>query len=121
MKKILIAACALLALVAHAGGLESLETFIRSTHAGHAEFTQVVTAPGKNGEAPRTKRSAGSFDFVRPNRFRFVYQPPLAQTIVADGQTLWLFDADLNQATARSQVGVMAASPAALIASAANL
>jgi outer membrane lipoprotein carrier protein len=39
----------------------------------------------------------------RPNRFRFHYRKPFEQTIVADGQTLWLHDVDLNQVTARKQ------------------
>ena len=43
------------------------------------------------------------------------------QSIVADGQTLWLFDADLNQVTARKQSQVLSATPAALIAAAPDL
>ena len=63
-------------------------------------FTQTVTAPADG--AARSKVSSGSFEFSRPNRFRFVYQKPFEQTIVADGQTLWLYDADLNQVTVRT-------------------
>jgi outer membrane lipoprotein carrier protein len=40
---------------------------------------------------------------------------------VADGQTLWLHDVDLNQVTARKQAQVLGSSPAALIASAPDL
>jgi len=110
-----------LAPAAWADGLSSLESFIRNTHGGHAEFTQVVTAPTRAGQAARVRRSSGTFDFVRPNRFRFVYAQPLAQTIVADGRTLWLYDEDLNQVTARKQTTVLASTPAALIASAPDI
>ena len=89
--------------------------------AGKAAFTQVVTAPAKDGQAARSKTSSGTFEFQRPNRFRFVYQKPFAQTIVADGQTLWLHDVDLNQVTARPQSQVLGSTPAALIAAAPDL
>jgi len=88
---------------------------------GKAEFIQVVTSPAKDGQAPRVKTSSGSFEFSRPGRFRFEYTKPFAQTIVADGQTLWLYDADLNQVTARKQAAVLGSTPAALIAAAPDL
>src|SRR4051812_4037962 len=100
MKKPVIAfvllACALMA---RASGLDSLEEFIKSARSGRAEFTQVVISPGREGQAARSKTSSGTFEFARPDRFRFEYRKPFAQTIVADGQTLWLYDADLNQVT----------------------
>jgi len=45
----------------------------------------------------------------------------LSRTIAADGETLWLHDVDLNQVSARRQAGALASTPAALIASAADL
>jgi len=113
-----LASCAI---VAHAGGLSSLETFVKTVKTGQADFTQVVTSPARKGQAPRVKTSSGRFEFARPNRFRFDYAKPFVQTIVADGQTLWLHDVDLNQVTARKQSAVLGATPAALIASAADV
>lgn len=104
-----------------AGGLERLELFVSSVKTGRAEFTQVVSAPPKEGQSPRVKTSSGTFEFSRPNRFKFVYQKPFAQSIVADGQTLWLFDVDLNQVTSRKQSQVLGSTPAALIAAAPDL
>lgn len=104
-----------------ATGLNDLENFIHTVTTGQAEFTQLVTSPTKVGQAPRTKTSTGQFQFARPNRFRFNYRKPFEQTIVADGQTLWLYDLDLNQVTARKQAAVLGSTPAALIASAADL
>lgn len=109
------------ALQAQAAGMESLETFLRTVGSARADFTQVVTSPARDGQAARTKTSTGSFEFQRPGRFRFIYRKPFDQTIVADGQTLWLFDADLNQVTARKQAQVLGSTPAALIASAQDL
>lgn len=122
MKKIftaiLIAASASLA---SADGLKSLENFMKGTQTGRADFTQVVTSPPKDGQAARSKTSSGTFEFQRPGRFKFVYQKPFEQTIVADGQTLWLYDVDLNQVTQRAQAQALGSTPAALLASAPDL
>jgi outer membrane lipoprotein carrier protein len=121
IKRIAVCSLALCASLVCASGLDSLEQFVKSAKTGRAEFTQVVTAPSKEGQANRSKNSSGTFEFSRPNRFKFVYRKPFEQTIVADGQTLWLYDVDLNQVTSRKQSTVLASSPAALIASAADI
>lgn len=122
MKKLiatfLIAVCAG---VASADGLESLENFVKTVKSGRADFTQVVTSPPKEGQVARVKTSTGSFEFQRPSKFKFLYKKPFEQSIVADGQTLWLFDVDLNQVTSRKQSAVLGSTPAALIAAAPNL
>ena len=115
---ILIAAAAS---AASADGLKSLESFMKGTQTGKADFTQAVTSPPKEGQTARTKQSSGSFEFQRPGRFKFVYKKPFEQTIVADGQTLWLYDVDLNQVTQRSQSQALGSTPAALLASAPDL
>jgi outer membrane lipoprotein carrier protein len=104
-----------------AQGLKSLEEFVKNVKSGQADFTQVVTSPARDGQPPRVKTSSGTFAFVRPNRFKFIYKKPFEQSIVADGQTLWLFDVDLNQVTARKQAAVLGSTPAALIAAAPDL
>jgi outer membrane lipoprotein carrier protein len=115
---LLIVACAS---YSWAGGLESLESFVKTAKTGRADFTQVVTSPAKEGQAPRVKTSTGTFEFSRPGRFKFVYKKPFEQSIVADGQTLWLFDVDLNQVSARKQLQALGSTPAALIAAAPDL
>ena len=106
---------------AFAGGMESLEAFVKNVKSGRSEFTQTVTPPTKEGQSARVKTSSGTFEFQRPGRFRFDYKKPFAQTIVADGQTLWLFDAELNQVTQRKQQQALGSTPAALIAAAPDL
>lgn len=121
-KTLLIFALALTSLEARADGLTTLETFLREVTGGQARFTQVVTSPVRAGETlARSKTSTGTFEFLRPNRFRFDYSKPFPQTIVADGQTLWLYDVDLNQVTARQQQAVLGSTPAALIAAGTDL
>ena len=104
-----------------ATALKSLENFVKNTKSGRAAFTQVVTSPAKDGQTPKIKTSTGTFDFLRPNRFKFLYKKPFEQSIVSDGQTLWLHDVDLNQVTARKLAQVLNGTPAAVIAAAADL
>ena len=112
-----------------AAGLNSLESFLKSTQTGKAEFSQVVTSPAKTEaktdgaekSVAKVKSSTGTFEFSRPNKFKFLYKKPFEQTIVADGITLWLHDVDLNQVTARKQSQALGSTPAALIATAASL
>lgn len=117
----LAAVLSLPAMGAWAAGLDSLEAFVKNARSGRAEFTQTVTPPAKDGQPSRAKTSTGSFEFQRPGRFRFDYRKPFAQTIVADGKTLSLYDADLNQVTQRAQAQALGSTPAALIAAAADV
>ena len=122
MKKLIAILCiAYYSIPTWANGLNSLEAFVKTVKTGRADFTQVVTPPARDGQAARSKTSTGTFEFSRPGQFKFVYKKPFEQSIVADGQTLWLHDVDLNQVTARKQAQVLGATPAALIASAADL
>jgi outer membrane lipoprotein carrier protein len=122
MKKLLVGfGLAVAAAGVWAGGMESLEAFVKNVKSGRAEFTQTVTAPAKDGQAARAKVSSGTFEFQRPGKFKFDYKKPFAQSIVADGETLWLYDADLNQVTQRKQSQALGSTPAALIAAAPDL
>jgi outer membrane lipoprotein carrier protein len=98
--------------------LAALDVFLREVKSAQADFTQVVSAPKREGQAAgRQKTSSGRFEFRRPNQFRFEYLRPFEQSIVADGKTLWIYDVDLNQVTSRAQQEVLGNTPAALIAS----
>ena len=112
MKRILVTLSFLLAGVAHADAVDALRDFGRDVRSGKANFTQTVTSP----DGKRKKVSSGSFEFERPNRFRFAYAKPFEQVIVADGQKVWIYDADLNQASSRKIADALGATPAALLA-----
>ena len=118
---LLILTAGLACAAALADGLDSLGVFLKSTRSGRADFVQTVTLPAKSGQEPRTKQSTGSFVFMRPQQFRLDYQKPFAQSIVADGKTLWIYDAELKQATARSQGQALGATPVAVIAMASDV
>ena len=101
--------------------IESLSQFLKFTNSGRAQFSQVVVGPSKADQAPRKKTSSGTFEFQRPQQFRFTYQKPFVQAMVSDGQWLWLFDADLNQVTMRKQNQLLGQTPAAFISSSGDL
>jgi outer membrane lipoprotein carrier protein len=111
----------IMAFGAQADSLDSLAQFLKQTRSMRADFVQVVAAPAKEGRPSKPKTSSGSFAFVRPSVFRFDYNKPFVQNIVADGKNLWLFDADLNQVTVRNQAQALGSTPASLIASASDL
>ena len=97
---------------AAAAPVDTLREFVRDVKTGHAQFTQTVTSP----DGAKKKTSSGTFDFSRPNRFRFVYERPFEQSIVADGEKVWIYDKDLNQASSRKIGHALGATPAALLA-----
>jgi outer membrane lipoprotein carrier protein len=108
-------AAALLALpfaASAADPVETLRAFVRDVKSGRAAFTQTVTSP----DGVRKKTSSGDFEFARPNRFRFAYAKPFEQTIVGDGEKVWIYDADLNQVSSRKIGQALGATPAALLA-----
>ena len=112
IRNTLFAALALSVASAFATATDELRDFVKTVKSGKSTFTQTVTAP--NG---KQKVSNGSFEFSRPNRFRFVYEKPYAQTVVGDGTKVWIFDPDLNQASSRKLGDALANTPAALIVS----
>ena len=113
--KFSVATLAMFAMAAaHADSVDTLRDFVRDVKSGQAAFTQTVTS----ADGARKKLSSGDFEFARPNRFRFAYSKPFQQLIVADGQKVWIFDTDLNQASSRKLTQALGATPAALLAGA---
>ncbi len=99
---------------ARADAVDTLREFVREVRTGRASFTQTVSAP----DSAKRKVSSGTFEFSRPNRFRFDYRKPFQQLIVADGQKVWIYDADLHQASSRRLDKALGATPAALLSGA---
>ena len=98
-------------LSAYAGATDKLKNFIASTHSAQANFTQEVR--DKSGK--RIQSASGTMQFVRPGKFRWVYQKPFEQLIVGDGEKFWLHDVELNQVTVKKIDAALGSSPAALL------
>jgi outer membrane lipoprotein carrier protein len=102
----------LLPLSALAGGLDDFLAFNAATRTATARFDQeVYDRAGKVIE-----RAAGSFAFARPGKFRWTYDKPHRQVLVADGMKLWIHDPDLNQVTVKRIDRAISSTPAALLA-----
>jgi outer membrane lipoprotein carrier protein len=102
----------LLPLSALAGGLDDFLAFNQSTRTATARFEQqVIDRSGKVVE-----RATGSFAFARPGKFRWTYEKPHKQVLVADGSKLWIHDPDLNQVTIKRIDQAISSTPAALLA-----
>lgn len=110
--KYLLAAILSTAFSAHAGSIEKLNSFVRSTQSARAEFTQTVLDKRANA----TQQASGTMEFSRPGKFRWTYTKPYAQTIVGDGKKLWIYDSELNQVSVKPLDAALGSSPAALLA-----
>ncbi len=95
----------------HADAIGRLKSFIASTHSGEANFTQEVLDKG----GKRLQLVSGKMQFMRPGKFRWVYEKPYEQLIVGDGARFWLYDVDLNQVTVKKLDAALGGSPAALL------
>ena len=84
MKTALFAAAVLFSAHACADSVDTLREFVRDAKSGKANFTQTVTSP----DGSKKKTSSGSFEFIRPDRFRFAYSKPFEQLIVGGNEAV---------------------------------
>jgi outer membrane lipoprotein carrier protein len=96
---------------AHATAIDQLRSFLTQTASARGDFIQRVT----RGDAVSAQTSSGRFVFQRPGKFRWLYESPYEQLIVADGQRLTLYDRDLNQVTIRRLQAALPSSPASIL------
>ncbi|HEB94525.1 MAG TPA: outer membrane lipoprotein chaperone LolA [Gammaproteobacteria bacterium] len=102
----------LLTLPAQAGvATDRLNAFFAAKDGLRASFVQTVQAPAF--DQPEVSR--GTLLLLRPNRFRWDYQEPYKQQIVADGQRLWLYDEELEQVVVKPLDTALGDTPAMLL------
>lgn len=111
MRILLLAFCGLFSAAAAAGGIDQLKAFWANTQAAQGSFAQSVAA--KSGRKPQN--SVGHFLMARPGKLRWAYEKPMKLLLVADGEKLWTWDADLNQVTVGKMDKALGATPAALL------
>jgi len=84
-----------------------MEAFSKDLKSVTATFAQSVTdANGHRGDESR-----GTLALQAPRQFRWETKEPYEQTIVADGQRVWVYEPDLQQVSVRSQSSEEAHSP----------
>ena len=98
---------------ASAAALDQFKSFVAGTKSARGDFTQTQVRKTTAGKA--TPPSTGTFVFARPGKFIWTYQKPYEQVLQADGDTLYLYDKDLNQVTTRKLGNALGSSPAAIL------
>ncbi len=102
---------------ANAAQDNDLQTFFNTLKSLKADFTQDVFGPRRELQ----QSTQGHVVVQRPGKFRWDYQSPYQQHIVADGEKVWLYDVDLEQITIKPQDATMANTPASLLSDAGQL
>jgi outer membrane lipoprotein carrier protein len=111
LKSSLVLAALSISTLVMASGRDQLASFTKDLKGLDGHFEQRVYDP--NGR--QTETASGSVRLSAPRQFRWEYQPPSAQLIVADGDRIWIYDPDLEQVTVRNQSSEEQASPLAVL------
>lgn len=99
------------------GARQRLDNFLTGLHTLQADFRQILRDEQSSGNQFAT----GTFYLSRPGRFRWDYESPNKQYILADGRSVWLVEEDLEQVTQRSQKSALKGTPAQLLAGSGEL
>ena len=100
----------LLPALALAGPTEDLLGKLNGLRTLSGGFQQTVV--GESGE--RTRDSAGTLEVARGNRFYWHTESPYEQLAVSDGQSVWVYDPDLEQVVVRPLTRDLSQTPALL-------
>jgi len=92
-------------------GADPVSDYFAGLKTFEADFTQRVV--DSSGEV--VQEAAGKVWISKPGRFRWDYRTPYPQLIVADGERLWNYDADLEQASITPISDTLANTPAMLL------
>lgn len=117
MRNWLLVSMVVLASVAHADPVASVDARWGAVKVLEAKFTQVQ----RDYDGSVLNESEGRFVLERPGRFRWDYRLPFEQSIISDGETVWIHDPDLKQVSRRPAAAAMEGTPAAVLASGASL
>ena len=94
--------------------IERMHVFFKNTRVIQADFQQSLM----DAKGNKVQEASGTLVMQRPGKFRWDYQRPYHQIIVADGTEITIYDEDLQQATIRSMTGVIGSTPASLLSGA---
>lgn len=97
--------------------LQDLRTLVEHTRSLQAEFAQTV----EGSQTSQVLKSSGRLVLQRPGRFRWDYEMPYPQQIVADGKRIWIYDTELEQVTVRPLDEALGSAPSLLLSGGINL
>lgn len=90
---------------------EQLQLFADGLEDLQARFRQIV----RSSDGQLVDSGEGEVWLKTPNRLRWAYDGEFPELIVADGNTVWLYDETLEQVTVKSQPGLASGSPLMLL------
>ena len=102
----------LFALPSHSDATAQLVDRLGQIQQLSASFAQLARDAGGR----QIQSVPGQFYLKRPNLMRWETQDPIPQTIVSDGDSLWIYDSDLEQVT-RESADTLQNTPAGLLLS----
>ena len=91
--------------------VKQLKDFLKASKSLSADFKQVVI----NEAGKPVQTSYGVFFLQRPGKFRWDYQKPFQQQIVANSGKVWFYDQDLDQVTIKKLDESLGSTPALLL------
>ena len=112
----------LLMLLLSQGGIayekpDPLQQFLAGLDTLQSRFTQILI--GTKGNV--LEEATGVLIMQNPGKFYWSYQSPYIQSIITNGQTLWIYDEDLEQVTIKDVNETLNDSPAAILSGSENL
>lgn len=116
LRRVFLAACLVVPLAAgpawagKPADVEALTVQLAELETLAAEFEQTRL----NADGRVVRESTGTFVMQRPGRFYWRYQTPYVQELVANDDTLWVYEPDLRQAS-RSSLESVKGAPIAIL------
>lgn len=98
-------------------GFDFLRAYLDGLNTVSADFRQQIV----NRDLEPIDDSSGRVVLKKPGQFRWDYTEPYGRVISADGERVWLYEADLEQVTIRRLDAGLGETPAALLTGAADV
>jgi outer membrane lipoprotein carrier protein len=95
-----------------ADGAARINTYLTGLNTLKADFVQYTFSADRS----QMMEAHGTLYLQRPGRFRWEYDKPMKQLIIADGSRVYLHDLELRQVSQQSQAKALRGTPALLLA-----
>lgn len=98
--------------------VDPLKAFLNNFETLESNFTQTLL----NEDGEQLEKTTGTLYLQQPGKFHWSYKEPYIQKIISNGETLWIYDEDLEQVTIRKiDTYAIEKTPAAIILGNSNL
>lgn len=94
-----------------AEGIERLKAYTENLKTLQADFKQTLF----DEKMRQLEVSTGEVYLKKPGRFRWDYEKPYRQRIIADGEKLWIYDPELDQVMVKPLSEALGTAPIALL------